>query len=96
MFRKLPDGRLIIPNKKPYPPAPKGYCQDDKNPLVYHPILKDCEHRFDKSETLPCGATERIIECGYYDKEVSIVKCHECGGKPKIKPKKKLKEKSHI
>lgn len=98
MFRNLPDGRKWVPNKKPYPPAPEGYCQDDRNPWIYNPVLVACGYRFDKSEQLPCGLFERIIECDYYNKEVSVPICHKCEilFQPKKKKKKKSKEETHL
>jgi hypothetical protein len=77
-FRKMPDGRMWVPNKLPFPVAPEGYCQDENTPWIYHPVLVDCEYRFDKSETLSCGKIDRLIECHYYNKEVKVPDCQIC------------------
>lgn len=78
LWRSLPNGDKFAPRRGSAPPPPEGYCTDSKNPYLAHPILPDCEDRFMSKETLSCGKVIGIIECSYFNTEVTQMRCFTC------------------
>ncbi len=77
-FRNRPDGDLFAPQRGRPPEPPKGYCRDERDPFLFHPIFSECEYRVPYEEKLNCGRVITAVFCDHKQDDILLGDCLKC------------------
>ena len=74
--RENGDKFAIARGLPPFPPD--GYCRDERDPYLFHPIFNECEYRVPFEEKLQCGKLDIGVFCDLKEKIVTGKDCQNC------------------
>lgn len=77
-FRNRENGDKYAPRRGRPPEPPEGYCQDERDPFLFHPILVECEYRVPYEEKLNCGRIIAAVFCDYKQDDILLRECLKC------------------
>lgn len=77
-FRNRENGDKYAPRRGRPPETPKGYCRDERDPFLFHPILDNCIYRVPYTEQYDCGRVIGHTFCDYHEKDITGGDCIKC------------------
>ena len=77
-FRNLPNGDKFAPHRGRPPEPPEGYCRDERDPFLFHPIISECEYRVPYEVNLNCGRNIPALFCDFKGDDILLKECIKC------------------